>query len=188
MDRNIPKPVDGYDDGAEPLVFYAPKGNYRKYEQKIYSDLASGVTGPAKGFFKVLVSTRANKLTLVAMIFFVAVVLATSFLSGGKNQRALSDVNLTLSAFSFDGRVYTSLEMKESKKYSRKNGLLFTADFCAVNSDSEVSDKVSDHVIFLPSESKTIHCVFNDYELSKIRCRVTTDDGNVELECSIIHK
>ena len=73
MDRNIPKPVDGYDDGAEPLVFYAPKGSYRKYEQKIYSDLASGVTGPAKGFFKVLVSTRANKLTLMAMIFFVAV-------------------------------------------------------------------------------------------------------------------
>ena len=55
MDRNIPKPVDGYDDGAEPLVFYAPKGSYRKYEQKIYSDLASGVTGHAKGFFKVLV-------------------------------------------------------------------------------------------------------------------------------------
>lgn len=188
MDRNIPKPVDGYDDGSEPLVFYAPKGSYRKYEQKVYSDLASGVTGPAKGFFKVLVSTRANKLTLLAMVFFVAVVLATSFLSGGRNQHVLSDVNLTLSAFSFDGRVYTSLEMKESKKYSRKDGLLFTADFCAVNTDSEVSDKFTDHVIFLPSESRTVHCVFNDYELSRIKCIVTTDDGNVELECNVIHK
>lgn len=45
----------------DDLVFHYQRGSFRNQEQAIYRDLATGVTTPKRGLFKVLFSTKGNK-------------------------------------------------------------------------------------------------------------------------------
>ena len=68
-----------FDDESQPeirydendLVFHYKRGSFRRHEQAIYRDLATGKNAPKKGLIKVLFSTKGNKIAFFTMVMCI---------------------------------------------------------------------------------------------------------------------
>ncbi len=189
--------VDGYSEGEEPVIFHYQKGSFRKHEQQIYSDLATGKTGPAKGFFKVLVSSKGNKMIFFTMIVCIILAAIIGFLSGRKNQGSVAGVNCRLSAFSFEDTVYASISLSKNKKSRSKLPVNLEFYFEVATPKGVVAESASVVSTFVPGEkAEPVHVAFPDYEFLKkssdekfiVRCRVSAGDEEKVLETDIEKK
>lgn len=189
--------VDGYSEGEEPVIFHYQKGSFRKHEQQIYSDLATGKTGPAKGFFKVLVSSKGNKMIFFTMIVSIALACIIGFLSGRKNQGTVGGVKCSLSAFSFEDTVYASVSLNKDGKKRSKAPVNMDFYFEVTTAKGVVADSRSVACTFVPDgKNDPVHVAFPDYEFLKkvsdegfiVRCRVSADDEEKVLETDIEKK
>ena len=179
--------IDGYAEGAEPLVFHHKNGEYRKYEDQKTSDLATGKSLPKKGLFKALVSTRGNRLMLIAVAACVALVYIHSYFSSSDNENVVGKVHCSVSAMSFDGTVYASLEMsgKSEKNISPEK---LDVKFFGVDSDGAVSAQKEESVLFEENGQK-IHTTFSDYDIVIVKCEVSSDSGGTALiSCPVKRK
>lgn len=184
-------PADGYAEGEEPVVFHHKDGEFRKYEKKEYSDLATGKSAPKTGIFKVLVSTKMNRMIFLAMVVTFGVVIIISIFASKQNEDHAGGVFCSLSAFSFGEDVYVSIGMKKySKKdsgseYPKKVSFVVTA----VNSDG--ADAYSEALDFDFQGSggeETCRLAIPNYEMTKVRVSVSCGGESKELSCKIVQK
>lgn len=189
--------TDGYSEGEEPVIFHYQKGSFRKHEQQIYSDLATGKTGPAKGFFKVLVSSKGNKMIFFTMIVCIVLAGIIGFLSGRKNQGTAGGVKCSLSAFAFEDTVYASVSLSKDKKNRSKLPVNMEFYFEVTTSKGVVAGSESAVCTFVPGEKNDpVHVAFPDYEFLKkssdenfiVKCRVRAGDDEKVLETDIEKK
>lgn len=180
--------VDGYADGEEPIVFYTKRHEYRRYEPEEYRKLASGETKPARGFFKVLVGTRANRMIFMAMIMTVAVVLVVSFFGKKGNQCVVDNVSCAMTAFSWGDDVYLTIEME---KYGKEKFGPKVLNFTMVAEDSEGADSqvcVDSFVFDSEKKDQILRSSFRNYDIIKIKANISCGHVSKDIFCKVESK
>jgi hypothetical protein len=171
-------------DGENDMVFHYQKGSFRRHEQSVYSDLATGRTAPKKGLFKVLFANKGNKITFFTMIMCAALIFVLGVLKGGAEKNSVAGISGALKAFAFDGKVYCALEFKNSDEKS-KNSVEMRVEFLCVDSDGAVSDKKTVDFTFVPDSAEKVTAVFSDYDLVSVKCTVTAESEEAVFECAV---
>lgn len=192
---------DGYAEGEEPVIFHYKKGDFRKREPKVYADLATGKTLPSKGLFKALVSTRGNKFMFFTLIMVFALVLIVSLLSGKANENVINGIYCNLDSFSYEGTVYSSVELKVSENSGKR---IF--GFKVPSSNEEISIKKEIYAIFLFYDSdgdfldkrevkyefdsdikdeKFIRSAITDFSVSRVECEIRIEEDEILLKQTV---
>ncbi|HAK68881.1 MAG TPA: hypothetical protein DEO40_00310 [Treponema sp.] len=181
--------IDGYPEGEEPLVFHHKNGGFRERESQVYRDLATGKNQPKKGLFRVLVSTKMNRMIFFAMIMTFGVVLAVSLLGGKANEGLVNGVYCSLNAFSFGDDVYVSVSMRRSsakKSAEIKGQRVVHYKVVAVNSDEADADVQEQDVVFTDSgDEENARFVFKNYEITKINAGLSSGEETLNLTCKV---
>jgi len=181
--------VDGYTEGEEPIVFHYKKGDFRKREAKIYSDLATGKNQPKRGFFRVLVNTKGNRLVFTSMVFCFALVFIVWVLNGKENKNTINDVVCELNSFSFDGQVYSSLELKPAKNPEDLSPRYLSVIFEAYDSDDTMINKQEQDIVFdINGEEDFVRVVFTDYNLCVVKCLIKNNDKSINVTSKVIQR
>lgn len=174
-------------DSSDGLDFHYERGSFRRHEQSIYSDLATGKTAPKKGLLKVLFATKGNRAVFFAMMMCAALVFAVSILNGGKNRNTVAGLNGTLSAFSFDGSVYASLSLSPSREQDG-SPVSLKITFECLNTDGAVASRFEQLLVFDPAAPQDARAVFADYDLAAVTCRAEAGEESCVFECKVLNK
>ncbi len=133
---------EGKNDGAETLVFHYNREERLKNAPQIVKDYYDGkIKAYQPGIFKALVSTKANRFIFFALLICVGVVIFNMFF-GPKNDRAsISGIPLSLSAFSVEDTIYTSVRADKPEKkfrdfYGKGKSATITVDFSGLDSEN----------------------------------------------------
>ncbi len=185
-------PADSYAEGEQPIVFHHKDGEFRKYEPKVYSDLATGKSAPKRGLFRVLVSTKMNRMIFIAMVVMFAVVILISLFGKKSHEDTVGGVFCSLSAFSFDDSVFVSMDMSRSTGSRFRDGIGrmdVNVEFWAVDADGNDFERKEKKFEFTDSGKKeTGRITFSNYEITKIRAKVDCGGESVELSCKVVAK
>ena len=71
-----------------------------------------------KGLFKALVHTKSSRFTFMALILVLALVVALIFFGPKANQNSLGNTEFSLSAFSFEEKIYVSIKTQTKTNQS----------------------------------------------------------------------
>lgn len=177
-------PIEEMDPSEENLVFHYKRGSFRNREDQNTRDFATGKINLRPGFFKALVSTKGNRIVFFVMLICIGV---TVFL--GLFRQPESDivcgVRCNASAFSFDGKVYATLELEDTTKSSSQLPVTMEVLFECINVEKSVADKYSETVIFVPGEKQYVRTVFPDYDLKKLKVSVKSGEVEKVLDAAI---
>ncbi len=181
--------IDGYAEGEEPLVFHYKRDSFRRYEPKVYADLASGESLPKRGFFKVLVSSKGNRFMLLVLVIVFAVVLFVMMFGASPDESAVNGIKCKLSAFSYDGQVYVSLKMTEGSKSKDKTPSApknVDALFSVLDSDGTVINTSEGSAVFQEGKGDVPLLVqFTDYNIRQVFCQVSSGEESHTLKCKV---
>ncbi|MCQ2247519.1 MAG: hypothetical protein MJZ50_00765 [Treponema sp.] len=179
-------PIETMSDDEDNMVFHYKKGSFRAHESKEVRDMAEGRVNAAPGLFKSLVSTTGNKLTFIAMIICFVVVCMLAMFSRDYSDTA-GGVRFSVSAFSFEDRVYASLELKAVQGKNVYGGNYSVLLEC-IDNEGNVYDKYETATAY--SEGmESLHWICGDYDSRNIRATVSWADGESRvLVCGITHK
>lgn len=188
--------MEVFDDEGRPeilndegdLVFHYKRGSFRRHEQQIYRDLATGKTAPKKGLIKVLFSTKGNKIAFFTMASCVIFFFFLGIINGGADKNSIAGMTGKLSAFSFDGKVYASVEFSNFENLGNIDSLPMKAQFECLNAEGAVADKFETLFDFNPKLPKPVYAVFNDYDLVYINCLLLFKDESADLKCRISNR
>lgn len=111
-----PKTEGPESDNPQFHYYYNHKeriSNAPKIVQDYYNGTGLKVT---KGLFKVLVSTKQNRIIFLMMVFCLAIVLILSTFHGRGNIGVLEGYEAELSSFVYDQKLYTSVKVHPVKK------------------------------------------------------------------------
>lgn len=201
--------IDGYEDGEKPLVFHHKNGEYRQYMSENLRDLATGKALPKRGFFRVLVSTRGNRIMLFVMCLTFVLFIFLNIFGKNSNQDVINGIEAELTAFSFDDQIYVSLSLKDyeknrtsSKKESdkadkkiagKKTENIFPLSTAPknisvklelINTDEETAYVHEDTVIF-DGSNNIYRQTFTDYDMEKVKCTLENQEKKVILNTKI---
>lgn len=173
--------VDGYGEGEEPIAFHHKNGEYRKYMDPKLVDIAEGKNQPKRGFFRVLVSTRSNKILFFVLCLTFAVYLSVSLFAKNSNEDVINGNPIKLSAFSFSDQIYLTFEMNPDAKNKSSDtaGLYkkYNLKLEYINSDNAVAYESENSFVF---EGKDYYFreTYTDYDIVNVKCIVTC--GEIE--------
>lgn len=183
-------PVDGYAEGEEPIVFHHQDGEFRKYEKKLYSDLATGQNQPKRGLFRVLVGTKMNRMIFFAMIVTFVVVMGVGIFGGKSYEDTVDGVFCSMAAFSFGDDVYVSVSMKRSGSKQFRDGVgPKNIEIKAVAVDSDGADSAVENRDFLftdSGEDEVCRFTFRNYDITKINALVSSSGTEKKLSCKVV--
>ena len=165
--------IDGYEEGSEPLVFHYEKGSFRKRETETVRDMATGKKNLKPGIFKILVSTKANRMMLLSMLMCVAVTVIVLVLRFRENTGSVCGFNLKESAFSFEENIYVSIEFTPSSSAKTETGefvLVFTAYDCENFPSEEKS--ITFAYDFGGEKKQFARASFTDFNVKTVKCSV----------------
>ncbi|MGN0730070.1 hypothetical protein [Treponema sp.] len=174
---------------GEDLVFHYKRGEFRNREQDIFRNLATGKTTVKRGLFKVLFSTRGNKIAFFTLVLCMVFLFIFRILNGGADTNSIAGVSVKISAFAFDGRVYASAEFSNSGGRVREaSSVPLEIQFECINEEGSVADKQKILVDFNPASPKPVYAVFNDYDLVSVSCILTCNDEKAVVRCRILNR
>lgn len=166
-------------DDKEELHFFYNREERLKNAPQIVQDYYSGKFKPAKGFFRIMFATKGNRFLFVALVLFVAFIWGYSFLSN-RNSLLIDDVNCEIKAFSYGEEIFSSLELKESKKENLSSKTVEVV-FSAIDNTGSVS-QVSDAFVETYSGSQLfVRTKFKDYDIIKIVAKISVGEESQEL-------
>lgn len=180
------QPEIRYDDSD--LVFHYKRGSFRRHEQAIYRDLATGKNAPKKGLIKVLFSTKGNKIAFFTMVMCIVLFFVIGIITGGTDKNSIAGMTAKLSAFSFDEKVYASVEFSNFEKIENTDSVLLKVQFECLNAEGSVADKFETVFNFVPMSPKPVYAVFNDYDLVSVKCSLIYENEASVLECKISNR
>ncbi|WP_288749492.1 hypothetical protein [uncultured Treponema sp.] len=180
------QPEIRYDEND--LVFHYKRGSFRRHEQAIYRDLATGKNAPKKGLIKVLFSTKGNKIAFFTMVMCIVLFFVLGIVNGGADKNSIAGMTAKISAFSFDEKIYASVEFSNLKKMENIDSVPLKVTFECLNAEGSVADIFETDFNFAPRFPKPVYAVFNDYDLVSVKCRLIYESESAVLECKISNR
>lgn len=180
------KPVEYMDADGQTLVFHYKRGSFRRLETQRTRDLATGKMNGKKGLLKVLVSTRSNRFVLFTLLICIGVTVFLGIFRKQDND-IVGGISCTVSAFSFDEKVYATVELLSTDKKKDDLPVKLTVEFQCINSDNVVADKSLEEFVY-EKDRQFVRTVFSDYEMKGIRAIVSIGDESKTVFSKIISR
>ena len=182
------KSDDEFKHPDEQMVFHYNREERLKHAPEIVQDYYSGKFHPYKGgLFKSLVSTKANRLLFVTIIFAFGIIYFVNYFGPQKSAASLAGIEVHLSAFSYDDSIYASLRLSDAPKKKRnlfEEGVPVTATITAYDKENSVLGeqrlvgKYEGQEIFLRT-------TFTDYDIIRVDAVCNMLDSYASLESQI---
>jgi hypothetical protein len=174
-----------YEDGKKPVVFHYNRERRIKEAPQIVKDYYSGKLEPPKGFIKVLIATPARKMLFFSIIALCIVIAFLSYTMDTDSEGAVSDIQMALSAFSFEETVYISIQLKENSRFSGTKTVL--ARLSVINADNQVLETRELVKNYTGSED-FLRTTITDYDILRVEAVISTQDAEVTLKTAITRK
>ena len=138
-----------------------------------------------KGFFKALVHTKSSRFTFMALILVLALFVALFFFGPKANQNNMQNTDFTLSAFSFEEKIYVSIKV-QSQSNAKEIQLPLKAKFSMLDKDKQLVNQEKIETVILQKE-EFIRTIFTDYDIISIEVEITNADtkDNLKLSTSV---
>lgn len=190
--------IDGYPDGEEPIVFHHKNGEFRELERKQWSDLATGQNQPKTGLFRVLVSTKMNRMIFIVMVMCFGLVFVLNLLMNKPNEATVNGVYCNLSALSINETLYVTTECRISSKSKayRRNSKPREVSIRAVavnsqNNEFYIGDdlvEVNEPNTAIPSNLEYKNTGLEGMEIESVRVTVESGGQSEDITCKIDNK
>ena len=172
----------------ENLVFHYNREDRLKRAPKIVQDYYSGNFKPYKGgLLKSLVSTRANRLLFVTIVFTFGIILFVRYFGPEKRSGTLNKVDIGLSAFSYEESVYASVKFHDAPKKIKDDftdGVPVYATFTAYDKEGLPLNEVKINGKYEGSEI-FLRTTFADYDIMKVSAVCGMGEGLLSLETPV---
>ena len=170
------------------MVFHYDRKERLRHAPQIVRDYYSGDFKPYQGgLLRSLVSTRGNRLLFVTIIFAFGIILFMRYFGPEKKSGSLNDVDVSLSAFSYEDTVYVSVKYHSAPKKLKENfshGLPVYATMSAIDQDGanvgeeKVTGKYDGEEVFLRTS-------FSDYDIIKVTAVCSMGESLLSLEAPV---
>ena len=127
-----------------------------------------------KGFFKALVHTKSSRFTFMALILVIALFVALFFFGPKANQNNMQNTDFTLSAFSFEEKIYVSIKV-QSQSNAKEIQLPLKAKFSMLDKDKQLVNQEEIETVILQKE-EFIRTIFTDYDIISVEVEITNTD------------
>jgi len=128
---------------------------------------------------------KQNRWIFFALIIFVAFTWGYTGLNKTNAYVSVEGVNLELSAFAFEEQIYSSIQIKQGKKFNINKPLNIQAEFFFIGADNQVIEKQLQSLVY-GEGNQYIRAKYTDYDI--VRVDVILDVNNQEKELSTIVK
>ena len=138
-----------------------------------------------KGLFKALVHTKSSRFTFMALILVLALVVALIFFGPQTNQNSIGNTEFSLSAFSFEEKVYVSIKT-QSKVKQEEIQIPLEISISALDKESQIVNQEKIETVITENE-EFIRTIFIDYDIISIGVEVlnTETKEKISLSCSV---
>lgn len=178
---------EGHADGEEQLVFYYNREDRIKRSPEIVKKYYNGELNRKRGLFRVLVSTKGNRMMLFVLVVCFIITGFIGFFGPSRNTDSINGVNLELKAFSYEDKVYASFCLKApGKKHIQEyNGQKpVKVVFTAYDADNQSLFTASENGIYEGKEM-FLRTAFTDYDIYNIGAEVWLGDVSKSLSCAV---
>jgi hypothetical protein len=177
--------LDAYPDGDKPLVFHYNRAERISRAPQNVRDYYAGKSEMPKGLFKVLVASKFSRFMLVSVallsIAFIFLARTTSDASSG----TVAGIPAEVSAFSFDGGIYVSVELKGAAGFVAAVPVTARVDF--LGNDKKVIASSAIEGIYT-GKQEFLRTTFTDYDIMEIAVLLRAGDESSTLNAKVIHK
>ena len=138
-----------------------------------------------KGFFKALVHTKSSRFTFMALILVLALFVALFFFGPKANQNSIGNTDFSLSAFSFEEKVFVSIKT-ETKINQTEIQIPLEISISALDKENQIVNKEKIETVITENE-EFIRTIFTDYDIISIGVEVlnTETQEKISLSCSV---
>ena len=138
-----------------------------------------------KGLFKALVHTKSSRFTFMALILVLALVVALIFFGPKANQNSIGNTEFSLSAFSFEEKVFVSIKT-QSKVNQTEIEIPLELTISALDMEKQVVNQEKIETVITENE-EFIRTIFTDYDIISIGVEVlnTETQEKISLSCSV---
>ncbi|MBQ3024890.1 MAG: hypothetical protein IJD23_06245 [Spirochaetaceae bacterium] len=128
---------------------------------------------PPKGFFKALVHTKSSRFTFMALILVLALVVSLIFFGPKANESSLQNTNFTLSAFSFEEKIFISI--KTETQETKQINLPLEITISVFDNEKQLINQQKIESLITQKE-EFIRTIFTDYDIISVEVEVTNTD------------
>ena len=138
-----------------------------------------------KGLFKALVHTKSSRFTFMALILVLALVVALIFFGPKANQNSLGNTEFSLSAFSFEEKIYVSIKT-QTKNNQTEIQIPLELSISALDKENQIVNQEKIETVITENE-EFIRTIFTDYDIISISVEVlnTESKEKISLSCSV---
>ena len=138
-----------------------------------------------KGLFKALVHTKSSRFTFMALILVLALVVALIFFGPKANQNSLGNTEFSLSAFSFEEKIYVSIKT-QTKNNQTEIQIPLELSISALDKENQIANQEKIETVITENE-EFIRTIFTDYDIISISVEVlnTESKEKISLSCSV---
>ncbi len=141
---------------------------------------------PPKGLFKALVHTKSSRFTFMALILVLALFVALFFFGPKANQSSVGNTNFSLSAFSFEEKIYISIKAETKIDNNKNFNLPLEITISAFDEEQQIVNTEKIETVITENE-EFIRTIFTDYDIISIGVEVlnTETKEKISLSCSV---
>ena len=138
-----------------------------------------------KGLFKALVHTKSSRFTFMALILVLALVVALIFFGPKANQNSLGNTEFSLSAFSFEEKIYVSIKT-QTKNNQTEIQIPLELSISALDKENQIVNQEKIETVITENE-EFIRTIFTDYDIISVEVEVlnTESKEKISLSCSV---
>lgn len=139
-----------------------------------------------KGLFKALVHTKSSRFTFMALILVLALFVALFFFGPKANQNSIGNTDFSLSAFSFEEKIYVSVKTQTKINQSEIIQIPLEFSISALDKENQIVNKEKIETVITENE-EFIRTIFTDYDIISIGVEVlnTETQEKISLSCSV---
>lgn len=174
---------EGHPEEGNGFHYYYNREERLKNAPQIVKDYYDGKMNPPRGFFKVLVSTRANKFLFFTLVVLTAFSLVYGKVMGASSKGELAGIKYELSSFAYDEEVFSSVKVSATPEQI-KNPVKVQVTFYLTDADKQTGSGYEEELLLVNTEDY-IRLKIQDYEYTRCTAIVKAGSESVQLECSV---
>jgi hypothetical protein len=186
------KELDAYPDGEKPLVFHYNRAERLASAPQNVRDYYAGKNQMPKGLFKVLVASKFSRIMLVFVVLFGIVAFVLTQALADASSGKIGGIQAAVSAFSFDGGIYVSIELNPASTGFRLAQTAITAVPVTAGVDFLGSGKkpVRSSLIegIYAGKQEFLRTTTADYDIMEIVVLLCVGDESLTLTAKVIRK
>lgn len=178
--------MDENETNEEPVYYFSHEDRIKDASPTVKAHYDGTEPQPPRGIFKCLVATRASRCALYALLLSLALFIGFYFFGSKGNEAVLGGVKYTLSAFSFEDKVYVSVKVANSSDADKDNKI--NVQILTVDNENQVTNKVN----FTEKDEKDFYfrTVFVNHDIIKVTAEITDAETSeqISLSCKVEEK